>query len=99
MPRAVIPLLFNRGMGVVEEPLPASAEHAERSVRTSVVGPPNDRRVVALNILHGGGSVDRIGTLATRLLSYDADVLVVSEFRANRFGDLLTGRLQGEGYR
>jgi hypothetical protein len=85
-------------MGVVEEPLPAGAEHAERSVRTSVVGPPNDRRVVALNILHGGGSVDRIGTLATRLLSYDADVIVVPEFRANRFGDLLTGRLQGEGY-
>jgi exodeoxyribonuclease III len=54
--------------------------------------------VVAFNILHGRGSVDRIGTLATRLLSYDADVLVVSEFRANRFGDLLTGRLQGEGY-
>ena len=53
---------------------------------------------MALNILHGGVSVDRIGTLATRLLSYDADVLVVSEFRANRFGDLLTGRLQGEGY-
>ena len=62
VPPAVIPLLFNRGMGVVEEPIPASAEHAERSVRTSVVGPPNDRRVVALNILHGGGSVDRIGT-------------------------------------
>jgi exodeoxyribonuclease-3 len=85
-------------MGVVEEPIPASAEHAERSVRTSGVGPPNDWRVAALNILRGGGSVDRISGLVDRLLSYDADVLVVSEFRANRFGDLLTGRLEHEGY-
>ena len=71
----------------------------DRDSRVTTVGESSDaRRVVTLNILHGGGSVDRGGALLARLLSYDADILVVTEFRANRFGELLIGRLQRAGY-
>ncbi|UXA10246.1 hypothetical protein KXD97_19105 [Mycobacterium sp. SMC-8] len=53
-------------------------------------------RVVALNILHGGGS--RVDALARRLLSYDADVLVLTEFRPTGTGKILIDRLEASGY-
>lgn len=52
---------------------------------------------MTLNIQHGGGKV-RVGGLASRLLSYDADVLVVTEFRANEFGERLIAELHRAGY-
>ena len=53
-------------------------------------------RIVTLNIRHGG---TRSGdALATRLAGYDADLLVVTEFRANGADARLMGRLEGAGY-
>lgn len=54
------------------------------------------RRIATLNIRHGGAKFG--DALTTRLLSYDADVLVVTEFRSNAAGERLIGRLQGAGY-
>jgi exonuclease III len=53
-------------------------------------------RIATLNIRHGG---TRSGdALATRLLGYDADILVVTEFRANVPGARIITRLEGAGY-
>ena len=43
-------------------------------------------RIVSLNIRQGGGG--RIEQLETRLLGYDADILVITEFRRNERSDL-----------
>lgn len=56
------------------------------------------RRIAALNIRHGGGTKDRMDNLVARLLSYDADVLVVSDFRANKHGVRLIDELERSGY-
>lgn len=56
------------------------------------------RRVAALNIRHGGGTVSRTDALIARLLSYDADVLVVTEFRDNMAGARLIRELELSGY-
>lgn len=53
-------------------------------------------RVATLNIRHGGKK--HSAALTARLLGYDADVLVVTEFRANDAGADLMSRLEGEGY-
>src|ERR1700748_3767557 len=53
-------------------------------------------RLVTLNIRHGGSkSAD---ALATRLLGYRADILVVTEFRGNAAGARLIARLTEAGY-
>ena len=41
-------------------------------------------RLLTWNLQHGGGS--RIGGIAEALLPYEADVLVLSEFRNNKSG-------------
>ncbi|WP_029106746.1 endonuclease/exonuclease/phosphatase family protein [Mycobacterium sp. URHD0025] len=53
-------------------------------------------RIATLNIRHGGNmSAD---ALAARLLGYDADLLVVTEFRANDTGARLIAQLERAGY-
>ena len=54
------------------------------------------QRVATLNIRHGGKK--HSAALTSRLLRYDADVLVVTEFRANDAGASLMSRLGSEGY-
>lgn len=53
-------------------------------------------RIATLNIRHGGAK--SAGALATRLLGYDADILVVTEFRANAAGARLMLHLAAAGY-
>ena len=65
---------------------------------TTVNKSTHEQRIVSLNIRHGGGTVARVDALIARLLGYDADVVVVTEFRANRFGAHLIGELQRAGY-
>lgn len=55
-------------------------------------------RIAALNIRHGGGTAARVDALAARMLGYDADILVVPEFRTNANGDHLKGALRDAGY-
>lgn len=53
-------------------------------------------RLATLNIRHGGSKSAE--ALAIRLLGYDADILVVTEFRANAVGAQLISRLEQAGY-
>jgi exonuclease III len=53
-------------------------------------------RIATLNIRQGGRKSG--AALAARLLGYDADVLVVTEFRANDAGARLIARLDKAGY-
>jgi exodeoxyribonuclease-3 len=53
-------------------------------------------RIVTLNIRHGGKKFG--DALTARLLSYDADILVVTEFRANDTGTQLIAQLEDAGY-
>ncbi|WP_232007358.1 endonuclease/exonuclease/phosphatase family protein [Mycobacterium intermedium] len=53
---------------------------------------------MTINIRHGGGTTDRVDALVTRMLGYDADMLVVSEFRANANGARLQAALERSGY-
>ena len=53
-------------------------------------------RIATLNIRHGGRKFGR--ALGCRLLSYDADLLVVTEFRANDAGAALVAQLESAGY-
>lgn len=53
-------------------------------------------RIATLNIRHGGSKYS--GALATRLLGYDADMLVVTEFRDNAAGARLKLHLAAAGY-
>lgn len=53
-------------------------------------------RVVTLNIRHGGRKFG--DALTARLLGYDADILVVTEFRANDTGARLITQLERCGY-
>lgn len=53
-------------------------------------------RIATLNIRHGGNK--HADALTARLLGYDADVLVVTEFRDNDTGARLISHLQGAGY-
>ena len=57
---------------------------------------PSKQRVATLNIRHGGKKYE--GVITSRLLGYDADKLIVAEFRANDVGERLIGRLRHEGY-
>ena len=53
-------------------------------------------RIVSLNIRHGGGQ--RTDALTKRLLAYDADVLVITEFQLGKSAGLLHA-LEAEGYK
>lgn len=53
-------------------------------------------RIATLNIRHGG--TKSADALAARLLGYNADILVVTEFRANATGERLIARLEGASY-
>ncbi|BBX27407.1 endonuclease/exonuclease/phosphatase family protein [Mycolicibacterium alvei] len=53
-------------------------------------------RIATLNIRHGGSKFS--DALSTRLLGYDADLLVVTEFRANEAGTTLVAQLEDAGY-
>jgi exodeoxyribonuclease III len=53
-------------------------------------------RIATLNIRHGGTKHGE--ALTARLLSYDADLLVVTEFRANDAGATLVAQLERAGY-
>lgn len=53
-------------------------------------------RIATLNIRHGGSK--NADTLTARLLGYDADLLVVTEFRANDTGTRLIAQLERAGY-
>lgn len=53
-------------------------------------------RIATLNIRHGGSKPG--GTLATRLIGYDADILVITGFRTNAAGALLKLHLTAAGY-
>lgn len=53
-------------------------------------------RIATLNIRHGG--TRSAEALATRLLGYDADLLVITEFRTNAAGTRLISRLESAGY-
>jgi exodeoxyribonuclease-3 len=57
---------------------------------------PGIQRVATLNIRHGGKKHE--GALNSRLLGYDADLLIVTEFRANDVGERLIGQLHRAGY-
>lgn len=52
--------------------------------------------IATLNIRHGGTKSS--AALADRLLGYDADLLVVTEFRANSTGERFIARLKDAGY-
>ncbi len=62
---------------------------------STISEPCTPRRIVSLNIRHGGGK--QIGKLTARLLAYDADVLVITEFQIRK-GSRLTQALKAEGY-
>ena len=53
-------------------------------------------RIATLNIRHGGSKFG--AALTARLLGYDADLLVVTEFRANDAGTALIAQLERAGY-
>ena len=53
-------------------------------------------RIATLNIRHGGTKHGE--ALTARLLGYDADLLVVTEFRANEAGTALVAQLDRAGY-
>lgn len=53
-------------------------------------------RIATLNIRHGGSK--HAAALTARLLGYDADILVITEFRANAVGGRLINRLAEAGY-
>ncbi|MGH3960840.1 endonuclease/exonuclease/phosphatase family protein [Mycobacterium sp.] len=54
--------------------------------------------IATLNIRHGGGTTGRIDLLVSRMLGYNADMLVVPEFKANDKGDRLESALRQAGY-
>jgi len=56
----------------------------------------NARRVATLNIRHGGKKY--ADALSARLFGYDADLLIVTEFRANDVGESLIDQLERAGY-
>jgi exonuclease III len=53
-------------------------------------------KILTLNIRHGGGN--RIPKLLSRITSYSADIIVLTEFRNNRCSDLIKNKLYEEGY-
>jgi exodeoxyribonuclease-3 len=55
-----------------------------------------EQRVVTLNIRHGGKR--HADALSSRLHGYDADILIVTEFRANDAGERLIGQLERAGF-
>ncbi|WP_240630891.1 endonuclease/exonuclease/phosphatase family protein [Mycolicibacterium sp. GF69] len=71
---------------------PSACWRAEPGDRRNVI----NTRIATLNIRHGG--TRSAEALATRVLGYDADLLVITEFRTNAAGMRLIGRLEAKGY-
>lgn len=63
---------------------------------SSPIRTTDERRIVTLNIRHGGRK--HAEALTARLLGYNADVLIITEFRANDAGEGLLGSLERAGY-
>lgn len=53
-------------------------------------------RILSLNLRHGGAS--RVSGICSYLHSADADVLVLTEFRRNRAGEVIVGAMKAAGY-
>lgn len=53
-------------------------------------------KILSWNLLHGGGR--RIEALGDAMLSYDADVIFLNEYRHNQAGEELRQRLTNAGY-
>lgn len=56
------------------------------------------KKIVSWNIRHGAGSRARRHKVIEQLLQFDADVLVVTEFRLGPSGDALLLAMKGAGY-
>lgn len=54
-------------------------------------------RIITWNLQHGGGK--RIGRFCDALETYDADLLVLTEYRHNKVSEKLHAWLEGQGYR
>ena len=54
-------------------------------------------RLITLNLRHGGGT--RAAAICDYLVASQADILVLSEFRANPTGVMIQHRLAGAGYK
>ena len=55
-------------------------------------------KIATWNIRHGGGGGERGGKVAATLLAFEADILVLTEFRVGAAGHALTARLAAAGY-
>ncbi|MCU7495785.1 MAG: endonuclease/exonuclease/phosphatase family protein [Ignavibacteria bacterium] len=53
-------------------------------------------KLVELNIRHGGGN--RISKILKRITEYNADVIVLTEFRHNKNYDIIRNKLHEEGF-
>ncbi len=60
---------------------------------------PCGMKIVSWNIRHGGGSGPRATAIAQMLTGFDADILVVPEFRGGRAGTALCNSLWSAGYK
>lgn len=56
------------------------------------------RRIVTWNIWHGGGTGERHRQVVARLLAYEADLLIITEFRPGPSGRALLRALTEGGY-
>ncbi len=56
------------------------------------------RSIVAWNIQHGGGRKNRCRRILNKLEEFDADVLIITEFRNNAAGTTIKSCLAGLGY-
>ncbi|MCU7491347.1 MAG: endonuclease/exonuclease/phosphatase family protein [Ignavibacteria bacterium] len=54
-------------------------------------------KLFELNIRHGGGK--RIPQILKRIIGYNVDVIVLTEFRHNQNSDTIKNKLLDEGYR
>ena len=57
-----------------------------------------EKSIVTWNIRHGGGANERRAAVIAQLLSFDADLLIVTEFRLNTTGVAICSALAGAGY-
>lgn len=55
-------------------------------------------RIVCWNIRHGGGDGERNARIRAALTEFNADILVIPEFRPNAGGDLIKAHLSELGY-
>ena len=56
------------------------------------------KSIVTWNIQHREGTILRSGKIVERLVEFDADVVVLTEFRINASGTAIKTRMQAQGY-